>query len=384
MPLSESDRLELGAVDAALAGDPVDPQYAEFAELALLLADAKPALTVSRAAELDRRVGAMAAAPARTRRPSAPAGRPWFLRPACGAGLAIALAITVLVVVLPHGGASSSSDFEPSSAHSGALTSAGSSAGATAAPASHGTSKSAQGLTLPTPQANGRRVVQSAQLSLSAASPRVATVAQELFDVVGSERGIVQHSQVSTGTGAYASFTLSIPTTNLSGTLARLAQLRYATVTASSALTTDVNNRYLDDRRRLADAEALRRSLLTQLQVAPTTTAIDSLKTQIRDAEAVIAGDESAVNALQGQISFSAIQVTISAAAPSPVAPTSRGHAFTPGRAAHDALDVLRVGAGVGIIALAGLIPLALLAALMAWLIALWRRLARERALDAG
>jgi hypothetical protein len=223
--------------------------------------------------------------------------------------------------------------------------------------------------------------VQTSQLSLTAPAPRLGAVSQELFDVVGTEQGIVKHSSVSTGTGGYASFTLSIPTQNLPATLARLAQLRYATVLSSTASTTDVNSQYLDDQRKLADAKALHASLLTQLQASTTTTATDSLETQIRDVESTIGRDEAALNGLQGRISYSGVDVQINGTVAVAGASSNNG-GFTLHRAAHDALDVLRVAAGVALIVLAVLIPLGVAAGLIAWLSFAARRRRRERALD--
>jgi hypothetical protein len=384
MPLPEHVSLELDVIDASLRGEAVDPEFAELAELALLLADSRPELSAAGATELDRRFNGLSAPVVPPRR-----RRPWFLRPAFGAGLAVAVALGAAVVVLPLGGGSSSNSkanfnsFSPSSVSSSSA-SGSSSAPSTASHSSSGSAGSAQSLTaVPTPQSNGRRIVQSSQLSLTAPSSRLATVSQELFNAVGAEQGIVKHSQVSTGAGGLASFTLSIPTQNLSATLSRLAQLRYASVASSTATTSDVNSQYLDDQRALADAKALRRSLLTQLQAATTTAAIDSLKTQIQGAESTIAADEKTLDSLQSRISYSAVNVQINASN-NVVTPGSGGGGFTFKKAGHDALRVLVVAAGVALIILAVLIPVGLVAALVAWLAFGWRRQRRERALDAA
>jgi hypothetical protein len=397
MPLPETTRLELEAMDAALAGDAVDPGYAELAELALMLADSRPVPPPETASALDRRFAALSRQPAR-----AAVRRAWFLRPAPAAGLALALVLAVLVIVLPHGGSSSSSSSNgatdlglngaaSSSGGSSAANSSSSSASGAAGASSGSASSIASSpvpahatATVPTPRSNGRRIVQTARLSLGTPAGRLAAVAQELFDAVGAEQGIVKHSAVSTGAGAYASFTLSIPTPNLSATLARLTRLRYATVTSSTASTSDVNSQYLDDQRRLVDAKALRTSLLTQLQAATTTTAVDSLKTQIHDTEATIAADEATVNRLQGRISYSSVAVEISGGSAVVAPPPPADGGFTVHRALDDALDVLRVAAGVLLIVLAVLIPVGLLGALAAWLRLGWRRRRRERALDAA
>jgi hypothetical protein len=397
MPLPEPAMRELEAMDAAVRGYAVDPEFAEVAELAVLLSDSRPQLTEARASELDRRFAGLRAprvTPRPRRRPA------WILRPAYGAGLALAAALVVAVVVLAgRGGGSSGS-------HSGAFAAAGSAAGVSlaaptekksASPTTHGASSSSSSsssvsrqqalspapgpLPTPAPVPNGRRIIQSAQLSLIAPGARISTVAQELFDVVGAERGIVEHSQVASGAGASASFTLSIPAANLSVTLTRLAQLRYARVSSSSASTADVNRQYLDDGRALADAKALRSSLLTQLESASTTASIDSLKAQIHDAESTIAADERTVDSLDARISYSSLSVEIEAGA-TPVVPSSGGGGFTISRAAHDALRVLTAVGGGALIALAVLVPLGLLAAVAVWIGFGWRRRRRERLLD--
>ena len=62
---------------------------------------------------------------------------------------------------------------------------------------------------------------------------------------------------------------------------------------------------------RLAEARALRTSLLEQLANATTTEQVDSLKAQIRDADAAIASDQAALNSLHRQVDYSRISVTI-------------------------------------------------------------------------
>ena len=59
------------AVDATLAGDPVDPEYADLAELALILAEDRPAPDVAFATALDERVERRFARPARPGRSGA-------------------------------------------------------------------------------------------------------------------------------------------------------------------------------------------------------------------------------------------------------------------------------------------------------------------------
>jgi hypothetical protein len=232
-------------------------------------------------------------------------------------------------------------------------------------------------------------MTQSAQLQLLAPGARIDAVAQELFDAVGQEQGIVKNSTITAaaGNGGYASFSLSIPSANLATTMTRLSQLRYAHVASRTDATQDVNNQYLSDARRLADARALRTSLLKQLAAATTTAAVTSLQAQIHDAEASISSDEATLTGLQRRISYSTLTVQINATGlPTPVtrgANRSSG-GFTLGRAVHDAGRVLVVAAGVIVIALAALLPVALLAALAAWVARRLRARQREQALDAA
>src|SRR5436305_737327 len=72
----------LETIDATLAGEPVDPDRAELAELAVLLRDERPQVPVELGARLDKRVARRFARPgssgSRRRR------RAWLWAPATG------------------------------------------------------------------------------------------------------------------------------------------------------------------------------------------------------------------------------------------------------------------------------------------------------------
>ena len=227
-----------------------------------------------------------------------------------------------------------------------------------------------------------RQIVQSAQLQLSAAPSRVDDVAQQVFDVIGAEKGIVNSSNVTAGGNAYgdASFQLSVPSANLAPTLTALSRLHGAQVVSRTDATSDITGQVGGAGMRLAEARALRRSLLTRLAAATTTDEVNSIKIQLRDADASIASDLSALRGLQRQVAYSRIALTIQSAAV--VAPAKGSSSFTLGRAAHDAGRVLVIVAGVALIALAVLVPVGLLAALAAWIGMAVRRRRREQALD--
>ena len=148
-----------------------------------------------------------------------------------------------------------------------------------------------------------------------------------MFNVVGAENGIVDHSSVTAGNpGGYAQFQLEHPEpSNLAQTMAALSRLRYASVVSRTDNTQDVNNQYVGANRAARRrpgaahraAQAARERDTTQQQ-------IDSLKAQIRDAEASIASDEATLHALNHQISYSQVSVTINAGHRRPPVSTDR------------------------------------------------------------
>ncbi len=450
-PLDPAIVARLEAIDATLAGEPVDPAYAEVAELALLLSAERPQPRPEFAAELD------AAVERRFRRapgvsvPGPRGGgraRSWWANAwMASGGLAAALAAVIAAVIVIGGGGSPSGPpprvllpLRGAPLNGAASTAVGASAGASGSPAGRlgaaggakaaapttttpGATRSAGTLATPgaarssatpgaarssatpgaanaplaapatfgpagvqsvSPPANGRKTIQSAQLALITSPGRIDAVAQEAFGVIGAESGIVRHSTVTAtgGSDGYAELQLSVPSGNLAQLMNRLSQLRYAHVGSRTDSSQDVNDQYLVDVRRLADARALRTSLLKRLATATTQAQVDGLRAQIRDAEASIASDEATLASLNKQVNLSQVDVTISAGAV-PVGPPSPGPSgFTLGRAAHDAGRVLTVAAGVALIALAALVPTGLVVALVAWIALVLRRRGREQALD--
>jgi hypothetical protein len=434
MPLLDHDPIDpeiaaaLDAIDATVAGEPVDARFADLAEIALLLASDTPRPVPAFAEVMDERIARrFAPAPA----PAAGAARRRRLRwsgiwPTM-TGIATAAALVVAIVFVAsssHGGSSASSSSAaslgsaasssaangsvahgsplprllsaprpgasygtatsaasaPSTAGSRASKAASSSAATSAAPSPPATSSGTPS-PAPQPPTTGRKVVQSAQLNLTAAPSRIDAVAQELYDVVGQVNGIVNNSSVTQGgPNGYASFQLSVPSSSLGQTLTSLSELRYAQVSSRTDGTQDITNQYGAATSALADARALRTSLLKQLANADTTAEIDSITAQIHDAEASISSDQATLARLNRQINYSQVGVYINAQTP-PI-PVSHGGGFTLGRASHDAGRVLTVTAGGGLIAIAALLPVALVAALVWWVGSAVRRRRRDQALD--
>jgi hypothetical protein len=423
MPLDPEVLAELDAIDATLAGEPVDPAYAEIAEMALLLAATRELPSEQFTQTLDARVARrFAAAPvaASPRQRARARFSLWSTRPAFASALAGGFAAVVVATVIASGvlssgpsqkvvngpagvsdshksptvygplttNATTTSEHTPSRASTSSKFGAAGTNGAAAL----GTTNLTQSApaAVPTPASGtATHVIQSAQLQLTTPNAHIDQVAQEVFNVVSLENGSVKNSQVTQAAGgsnggSYASFSLSIPTSNLQQAMTRLSALHYASVSARTDGTQNVSGQYGTDQRHIADQKAVRSALLRQLQTAYTQSAIDSLQAQLKLAERQLGGDELALQSLQHQISNSSLQVQVNAGPIVHPLPAAQSHGFTVGRAAHDAVRVLVVAAGVALIALAVMVPLGLVAALAAW-IAYWlRRRRRQQALDAA
>jgi hypothetical protein len=236
------------------------------------------------------------------------------------------------------------------------------------------------------PVAPGGKQIQSAQIGLTTPNAHVDQVSQEVFDVVGVEHGTVESSHITAATarsgGGAAYFTLSFPTGNLQTAMTQLSRLRYAAVSSRTDASQNVGGQYARDHRRLVDAQALRTSLLKELQTAYTQTAIDSIKAQLKLAERQITSWQAALHSLQHQIGNSDVTVQINSGG-LPILPVAHSGGFTIHRALHDAGRVLVVSAGIALITLAVLVPVGLVAALLMWLWAGFSQRRRERALDA-
>jgi Domain of unknown function (DUF4349) len=365
----------LDAIDATLAGEPVDPEYAEVAELALLLQAERSEPSPEFAARLDERAARRFEAE-RPRRRTSPR---WLFAPA--AGLAVAVVVVAVVVVTSSGGGRRPV-FATSAPSAGAPRRALSQNGAYLPPAPAPLTAIGAPATAAAPSLPGRKRVQSSQLSLSASGNHVDDIAQEVFDVIGADQGYVNSSNVTAtgGPGGYAQFQLTVPSDSLSSAMTQLSELRYARVVSRTDTSNDVTNQFNAASSQLAQARALRTSLLKQLQNAVTQTQIDAIKARLADTGARISGEEAALRSLSHRIGYSRISLTVDGRSVVPL--SHKSHGFTLGRAAHDAGHVLEVAAGVALIALAVLAPLGLVGALAWWAAAAARRRRREQALD--
>jgi hypothetical protein len=381
--------------------DEIPFEQSDHADVALMLASVRPWPAEEFAAELDARARKRFATP-RAGAAGSAVSRRRRLAPRLGvAAMGLSLAAAAAVVALTGGGLAGGSAPRspvvrglpqplPATGYGGSAPTAKTpvlGAGTTAAHGADTLNTTAGAAVLPGPPVvPGGRQIRSAQIDLTTANRHVNQVASEIIGVVAFEHGTVMNSQITAASaaagGGYASFTLSIPTANLQSTVNQLSRLRYAALSSSTAGSQNVGGQYASDQRQLADAQALRDSLLKQLAAATTQQQTDSIDAQLKLASGQITRWQRALASLEHHISYSDVTVQVNAGY-LPIPPVShRASVFTLGRAAHDALRVLIVAAGVALIALALAIPVGLALALLIWLWLWSRRRRREQALD--
>ena len=370
---------ELQALEAALAGDP-----AAEPELAALVRDVRadaPGMAPGFRARLEERVERGFERTSRKRLHS--------LRPMIPAlGVAGCVLAALVAVVLSAGGGSSddagstgagraaapaqteSSDSAKSSGGGGGSTSGSAGGGSSSAPA----------LAAPAPSAPARqrRVERSTRLELTTTDVQAAS--DGVVRATQATGGFVQSSQVATGDGrSTASFVLRVPTSRLDDALARLTKLGHVRSLQQSA--DDITNVYNGASTRLAEARATRRGLLRALSKATTAQEVSSLRARIADNRRALQRYQRELNAVRNRANYATIGLELTGVARKHAA-VPGGGSWTPGDAAHDAVRVLEVSAGVALIALAVLVPLTLVGAAGGFAAVAVRRRRREAALS--
>jgi len=288
---------ELDAIDAALAGRPVEDDLADVAELARALQAERPEIPSGFARELDvwARGGFRGRDP---RKPSAPSRRrkPRFGWLKLAAPLAGGLAAVVLAVAVLPGLLGSEIDSvsdrgsESSGASGGAVAPSSAQRGAesgavqdedqpgAARDFSAPTTRSRRllpGLKAQAGRARGRQVERSASLALAAPPAELEEVAAGVEEVAaGVARvtdeagGVVARSSVTADPDAgTATFDLRIPSARLSQTLAALSEL--AAVRSRTQASVDITRTVNSAAERLEEARAERRGLLRRLERDP-------------------------------------------------------------------------------------------------------------------
>ena len=377
-PLDPAVAAELEALEAALAGDP-----AAEPELAALVRGVRaeaPAMAPGFRARLDERV--------ERGFERAPRRRLQSLRPMIPALSVAGCVLAALVAVVLSAGGGSSDDAGSAGAgraapaqteSSDSAKSSGAGGGSTSGSAGGGSS-SAPALAAPAPSAPARqrRVERSTRLELTTTDVQAAS--DGVVRATQATGGFVQSSQVATGDGrSTASFVLRVPTSRLDDGLARLTKLGHVRSLQQSA--DDITNVYNGASTRLAEARATRRGLLRALSKATTGQEVSSLRARIADNRRALQRYQRELNAVRNRANYATIGLELTGVARKQAA-VPGGGSWTPGDAAHDAVRVLEVSAGVALIALAVLVPLTLVGAAGGFAAVAVRRRRREAALS--
>jgi hypothetical protein len=354
---------ELGAIDDALAGLPVDPDLTDLAELAVAVRDERPLPDPAFVRALD----------ARAERGFPPAARrgikwPRLTLPALGVAASILL-LVVIAVTVPRGSNDSGS--------SGG-------GGGSKAPDSASQPVPQSGRSTPTDTiiAGDRRrfVERSAELTLATRPGNIDRAAAQISRVADELGGYVASSRITSG--SRGEFSLRVPERRLGRALRRLSAV--GTVRRRTQYSQDYTGgvRLVEDR--LKDARAERESLLRQLARAITPNQTASIRGRLRIVSRQIVATRRELQHLYGIVRRSSIQVTLLAdrhAGGSADKPDDSG--WTPSDAVDDALRVLEVSVGVLVVAAAVALPLGLVAVILGLGLRQAARRRRERALDA-
>ena len=207
----------------------------------------------------------------------------------------------------------------------------------------------------------------SASLTLSADADEVRQVADGVVDVVDRYDGIVVSSNVSAnGDRARATFDLRIPSQNLEAAMADFSDL--ASVQARSDGVLDITAPFVSAEERFDEAKAEVDSLVAQLAEADSLEEAAQVREQLRIARAELAAVRADLAGLKQRAQLSTVSLTV----------VGEGDAdgWSIGDAIDDAGSVLESIGGALLVALAAIVPFALLAGL-AWLG--WTRLRRRR-----
>src|SRR5215217_6291528 len=232
-------------------------------------------------------------------------------------------------------------------------------------------------------RARNRKVERSASITLATRPRDIDKVSKAIQAETKAVRGFVVSASVSASRfGGNGDFELRVPTTGLDDFMGRLARL--AAVRERADRSQDITAQAVSARKQLTDARAERASLLRQLEDAVTLTQTEAIRARLKLVSREIEAAKAGVRRIQNRADFSTVRVTLVADASAvPPSDSDDDGGWSPADAAHDALRVLEVTAGVVLIGLAVLGPLAVLALLVAGSARWSIRRRRERALDA-
>jgi hypothetical protein len=234
-----------------------------------------------------------------------------------------------------------------------------------------------QGFSAASTSLGHRRIERSARIALLADPDDVADDSAQVFAAVHDAHGIVLRSNTTQGAAgrAGATFDLLVPSARLGDALAAISAIDE--VGSRHDATADITAPTVAVGKRLHETRAGIDSLLSQLASAETESEREALEIELRRERGHAAALEAQLAHLHRRTHYSHLSVRIeTGSAASPGGPWGFDDAL--GSAGH----ILGVAAGVTLVGLAVLAPLAILV-LLAWLAhRTWLRIRRERALS--
>jgi hypothetical protein len=369
--------VELAALDAIIAGEPVGEEHLELAALVDSVRAQAPELDAQSAQRIE-------ALRAKARKPR---WRVEIARPrvalAGGSVFATLVALVALFTSGVLGGAGHATP--PPALHSFTLAPATprASSGARAETTTGGAALPADGAggavkTAPLPNTHpaGRLVARGASLTLATPPGQMQSVANEVVSSTIRLGGIVESSNVDVhGFASYASFSLSVPSGRLPALIGALSSL--AAVRSLEQNTSDITNNYDAAAATLAEERAQHSALLRALAAASTLAQQQAIDAKISAIDAKISAGSHRVGLLLSRGHNASVSVAIvpshQVAGSSASGPVSRALAA--------AESVLEVALAITLIALAILLPAGLVALALWWSAGTLRQRSRERAL---
>jgi len=235
----------------------------------------------------------------------------------------------------------------------------------------------------PATKARGHRDVErSTTIVLGTKPDQVAGAAAKVYAAVHAADGVVLNSSVESGsTGSTgASFSLLIPSGKVDDALAAFS--RIAEVRSRHDATNDITGPTVSVTEELRDSNASIEGLLKELGNVETEAERESVEARLREERRRHASIRASLEHLHKRASMSEVSVQIVTDHGAGVVPPGKDEGgWSVGDALHDAGNILTVAAGVLLIALAVLAPIALIVLLIWSLNRLRVRRLRERAL---
>jgi Domain of unknown function (DUF4349) len=227
-----------------------------------------------------------------------------------------------------------------------------------------------------------RDIERSASIVLGTKPGEVAGTAAKVYSAVHAANGVVLNSSVESGkagpTGA--SFSLLIPSRKLDDALAEFSKI--AEVRSRHDATNDITAPTVGVTEELRDSNASIEGLLKELGNVETEAERESVEARLREERRRHASIRASLEHLHKRASMSEVSLRIVTNHGAGAVPPSKDDSgWSVGDALHDAGHILTVAAGVLLIALAILAPIALIALLL-WSLNRFRvRRLRERTL---